>query len=287
MRDFYAASSPAPLVDQAQGLRQLFAGRPGHSRQVIAVAANPHVAFGAIVLDRLAAGMSKLGRQVLVVDAAASAPAPHELSRLDLACGIEPMLPGVAYLPARGLPLQYVDTRGSATRFVDAVFDAVPSADVVLLHADAAELARVLARRAARPLLLAADHPESLKHAYASCKLLMQRTGLATFDLVLAASARSPRLAGIVSSLRGVADSFLGALVSGWALVDPSQPDESIEPAGALCTSGPPADPAAASLAALLGAQLALDIEAPSPGAGVDFPLNAPRRGPSLPTDRG
>jgi flagellar biosynthesis protein FlhG len=156
----------------------------------------------------------------------------------------------------------------------------VPSVNVVLLHADAAELARVLVRRAVRPLLLAADHPESLKYAYASCKLLMQRTGLATFDLVLTASARSPRLAGIVSSLRGVADSFIGALVGGWALVDPSQPAGSVEPF-------PNDDPGATSLAALLAAQLAMDIEAPAPGAGVDFPSAAPRRGPSLPTDRG
>lgn len=221
MRDFYANSAAAPF-DQAEGLRQLFAGR-GHSRrQVIALAANPHVAFSALALDRIATTLSGLGRQVLVVDAAASAPAPHELARLELAAGVEPMMPGVAYLPARGLPLQYVDTRGSAARFVEALLDAVPTADVVLLHAEAGELARLLTRRDARPLLLAADHPESLKHAYASCKLLMQRTGLATFDLLLAASSRSPRLLNIVASLRGCADSFLGAIVHDWALVDPA-----------------------------------------------------------------
>jgi hypothetical protein len=37
MRDFYAHSAAAPL-DQAEGLRQLFAGR---ARQVLALAANP------------------------------------------------------------------------------------------------------------------------------------------------------------------------------------------------------------------------------------------------------
>ncbi|MBI5717817.1 MAG: flagellar biosynthesis protein [Burkholderiales bacterium] len=223
MRDFYATSASVPL-DQAEGLRQLFSGRAGRSRQVIALAANPHVAFNATVLDRAAATLSCLGRQVLVVDAALSAPAPHEMARLDLAAGVELMMPGVAYLPARGLPLQHVDTRGSAARFVEALFDAVPSADVVLLHAEAADLARMLSRRAARPLLMAADHPESLKHAYASCKLLMQRTGLATYDLLLAASARSPRILSIVASLRGCADSFLGAVLHDWALVDPALP---------------------------------------------------------------
>ena len=248
MRDFYAASAPVPL-DQAHGLRRLFSGR---TRQVIGLAANPHVAFNALVLDRVAATLSCLGRQVLVVDAAASAPLPHELAHLELAAGVEPMMPGVAYLPARGLPLAYVDTRGSAARFIDALFDAVPSAEVLLLHAEPGDLGRALARRAARPLVMAADHPESLKHAYAACKLLARRTGLATFDLLLAASPKSPRLQSIVTSLRGCADSFLGVLLHQWALVDPggmSRADDE-------------------TLTRLLAAQLAIQPEA-EPEAGA------------------
>jgi flagellar biosynthesis protein FlhG len=274
MRDFYAASSPVPLVDQAQGLRRLFAGRVGHLRQVIAVAANPHVPFTALALDRLAAALSQLGRQVLVVDAAASAPAAHEFSRLDLAAGLEPTKPGVAYLPARGLPMLYVDTRGSAARFVEALFDAVPGADALLLHAETAELARMLVRRVARPLLLAADHPESLKHAYASCKLLQQRTGLATFDLVLVAAAGSPRLPAIVQSLRGVAERFIGALVAHSVLVDPAAPG--------------PHDDGDESLHTLLAAQLALD-EAEAFAAELPPSPAEPHheRGPRLPTPRG
>jgi hypothetical protein len=252
MRDFYAASTPGPL-DQADGLRRLFAGR---ARQVVALAANAHVAFNAIVLDRVAAGLAQLGRQVLVVDAAASAPAPHEWARLELAAGVEPMMPGVAYLPARGLPLQYVDTRGSAARFIEALFDAVPSAEVVLLHAEAGELARVLARRAVRPLVMAADHPDSLKSAYAACKLLNQRGGLGTFDLLLAASAHSPRLASIVQSLRGCTENFLGALLNRFALIDP---------AGA-----PSADE---TLLTLLSAQLALD----EPADAAALPMSSAR----------
>ena len=274
MRDFYAHSAHGTLapLDQAEGLRQLFAGR---ARQVITLAANPHVTLSALVLDRVAVALSCLGRQVLVVDAAASAPAPHELARLDLAAGIEPMMPGVAYLPARGLPLKYVDTRGSAARFVEALFDAAPGTEVLLLHAEPTELARVLTRRAARPLLLAADHPESLKHAYASCKLLMQRTGLATFDLVLAASAQSPRLQGIVASLRGCADSFLGALVHNWALVDPADPR-----AGAASCDQPLAAPGSHALNDLLAAQLALDSDTHAPAPNTHLPLNPPSRTP-------
>lgn len=254
MRDFYANSAAAPL-DQAEGLRQLFAARAGRPRQVLPMVANPHVPFAATVLDRAAAALCALGRQVLVVDAAESAPQAHELSGIDLAAGLEPMRPGVAYLPARGLPLQYVDTRGSAARFVEALLDAVPSADVVLLHAEATDLARLVARRAVRPLLLAADHPESLKHAYAGCKLLMQRTGLATYDLLLAARAGSPRIASIVASLRGCTDRFLGALLRHWALVDPAAADCAAE-RGALDHG----------LAELLAAQLGLG------GAGSDDP---------------
>lgn len=298
MRDFYATSASAPL-DQAEGLRQLFSGRAGAGRQVIALAANPHVAFNATVLDRVAITLSCLGRQVLVVDASLSAPAPNELARLDLAAGIEPMMPGVAYLPARGLPLQYVDTRGSAARFVEALFDAVPSADVVLLHAEAADLARIIARRAARPLLMAADHPEGLKHAYASCKLLMRRTGLATYDLLLAASARSPRALGIVASLRGCAESFLGALLHDWALIDPALPapltreELRRELAGAPDVLPDHADGAhdfarAARLATLLAAQLALDEGTDSAPAGASvatYPNPLPA-GHSRPHDR-
>lgn len=250
MRDFYANSAAAPL-DQAEGLRQLFAARAGQPRQVLPLVANPHVPFAAAVLDRTAATLAALGRQVLVVDAAESAPAPHELSGIDLAAGLEPMRPGVAYLPARGLPLQYVDTRGSAARFVEALLDAVPSADAVLLHAEATDLARLVARRAVRPLLLAADHPESLKHAYAGCKLLMQRTGLATYDLLLAAHAGSPRIESIVASLRGCCDRFLGALLRHWALVDPHAADIDAEPA----STGD-------GLPALLAAQLGLGAAA-------------------------
>jgi flagellar biosynthesis protein FlhG len=242
MRDFYATSSPTPL-DQADGLRRMFAAR---RCRVLALAANPQVAFGGVVLDRVAAGLAALGREVLVVDAAAGAPAPHELAVLDLAAGIERLSDRVGYLPARGLPLRFVDTRGSAAGLLDALQAAAPWAGVLLVHADAAELARLLTRCAARPLLLAADHPESLKHAYASAKLLAQRTGLATFDLLLAAGAQSPRLDRIVSSLALCAERFLGALLYDWALVDPAG-----EPAGGHDELG-----------ALLRAQLALDPNA-------------------------
>jgi hypothetical protein len=156
---------------------------------VLPLAANPHVAFSGVVLDRLAAVLRRTGPQVLVVDAGASAPPPHELAVLDLAAGIEPLSAFVSYLPARGLPRAYVDTRGSASGFIDALH-AAPQADVMLLHADPLDLARLFKRRAARPILLGADHPESIKHAYAACKLLVQRC--APDELRPAAGRRAP-----------------------------------------------------------------------------------------------
>lgn len=240
MRDFYAASTPMPL-DQAAGLRRLFAGRRRH---VLPLAANPHVAFGSLVLDRLAAVLAATGRQVLVVDAASTSPLPHELAEVDLVACIERIAPRVAYLPARGLPLLHVDTRGSASAFVDAAMAAAPQAEVLLLHADGIDLARMFRQRQARPVLLGADHPESIKHAYANAKLLAQRSGLLSFDLLLAAAPGSRRLQAIADSLAGCADTFLGAVMRHMAVVDPA--------AGA--TEAPDA-----ALQRLLAAQLALD----------------------------
>lgn len=240
MRDFYASSAHMPL-DQADGLRRLFA-QP--RRRVLALAANPHVAFSGLVLDRLAAVLAAQGRQVLVVDAAGASPPAHELAGVDLAACVESIAPRVSYLPARGLPMAYVDTRGSATGFIDAVQQAAPQADVVLMHADGSDLVRLLKNREARPVLIGADHPESIKHAYANAKLLASRNGLMTFDLLLAAAPNSPRAAGIHTSLAGCVDTFLGAMLRSSALIDPA------------CD---PADPADSALTHLLAAQLALE----------------------------
>ena len=251
VRGFQKASMRMPL-DQADGLRRLFAGR---GRHVLALAANPHVPFSGVVLDRVAAALAAQGREVLVVDAAASAPLPHELARVDLAACIERLAPRVSYLPARGLPLAYVDTRGSAGAFIEALQLAAPVAEVLLLHAEGPDLARLFQRRAVWPMLIGADHPESIKHAYANCKWLARRCGLLSFDLLLAASPSSPRVRGIAASLGGCADTFLGAALRDWALIDPA------------------GDPGAApddTLQRLLGAQLEVDdLPAPGPAAAA------------------
>ena len=117
MRNFYVPSAPAPL-DQAHGLRRLFSGQ---RQRFLPLAANPHVAFSAVVLERLTATLVAAGQNVLVVDAADSSPAAHELARLDLSLAVEVLSPQVGYLAGRGLPLAYVDTRGSAGSLLDAL----------------------------------------------------------------------------------------------------------------------------------------------------------------------
>jgi hypothetical protein len=243
MPDFYPSSRAMPL-DQADGLRRLFGGR---RRAVLPLVADPHVGFGGVVLDRLAQALAAQGRNVLVVDAATGSPPPAELAAVDLALCIETLAPRVAYLAAGGLTSAYVDTRGCADALIDAVQRAHPAADVVLLHADASDLARILKRRSARPVLLGADHPDSIKHAYAGAKLLAARCGLLTFDLLLAMPARSPRAMAIVQSLAGCAETFLGALLVHHARIDP---------AADAAAQGPGAHD---ELARLLAAQLALD----------------------------
>jgi hypothetical protein len=135
---------------------------------------------------------------------------------------------------------------------------AAPQAEVILLHADPLDLTRLFKRRCARPILLGADHPESIKHAYAACKLLVQRCALMSFDLLLAAAPCSPRAVPIAQSLADCADNFLGATLLHTALVDPA---------------GDPGEPPDEALAPLLAAQLMLDETARGLGA---MPLMPP-----------
>jgi flagellar biosynthesis protein FlhG len=220
MRDFQA-SDRTPLPDQADGLRRLFAGS---ATQFIAVAANPEVAFAGLALERLAAAALALGsdpeRRVLVVDAAAGT--PQEMAALDLEACVEPIAERLDYLAARGLPLRHVDARGSCEGFLDALRQAAPRCGVVIVHAPAGELGRLFARRSARPLLLAADHPASVTSAYANMKLLAQRHGLMAFDLLLVAASDSPRSSRIAQQLAATADRFAGAVLRDWAAIDPA-----------------------------------------------------------------
>jgi len=216
MHDVLDSSYPA---DQAHGLRQMFA----HARvRFVPVVANPHVAFGGVMLERLCTAFSEQGTHVLVIDAGERAPSPKEMATVELGECVETLSSQVSYLAARGLPVRYVDAQGSTASFLQAASDAAPHADVVLVHATESDLCRLFMRSEARPLLLADDRPSSVTHAYAAMKLLNQRAGLMVFDLLLCVSPTSPRAERIAMQLATCADDFLGAVLRDWLQIDPA-----------------------------------------------------------------
>jgi hypothetical protein len=212
-------SRSIPPTDQADGLRRMFAATES---VLVPVVANPHVEHHGSMLARLAGVFAEQGLNTLVVDAADTAPEPGELAFIDLAACVEPLGPRLAYLAARGLPMRHVDTHGSCASFLPRVMSVVAGIDVVVLHAEARVLARMLGQRELRPVLLASANGDSLTHAYAAMKLLVQRLGLMSFDLVQpVARTRAPSPAQIADRIADCADRFLGAALHDWAAIEP------------------------------------------------------------------
>lgn len=214
-------------IDQAHGLRRLFTG---HTLRFVAVVSNPTLAFGGALLERLCSAYAEIGLSTLVVDAGERARAPNELASFDLAEGVDRLSPHVRYMAARGLALRFVDASGSTSAFLDALAETAPDTDVVLLHASAADLARMLTRRvrelhahALRPIVLSDEQTESITHAYGAIKLLAQRAGLMAHDLLISAEPDSPRAALMAERLARCADDFLGAALHDWVAVDPAE----------------------------------------------------------------
>lgn len=215
---------PTPM-DQAAGLRQMFAKA---QTRFVPVVSNPHLVFGGVLLERLCTALGELNLHTLVVDASERAAEPAELTRFDLAEGLERLSAQVSYLSARGLPLRFVDASGSTQNFLAAVADAAPFADVVLLHAPANDLARMFAHRAPgvdapRAVLLCDERPEAVTHAYAALKLLATRCGVMVHDLLLAAMPQSQRAALVADRLGQCADDFLGAVLHDFVCIDPAE----------------------------------------------------------------
>lgn len=212
-------------VDQAQGLRQMFASRV---LRFVPVVANPSAGCGGLVLERLCAAYADFDLHTLVVDASDQARPPCELAEFDLAEGVETLSSLISYMPARGLPLRFADARGSCSSLLDALADASPQSDVVLVHAKASELVRLFGQRARginlRPLLFTNDLAEGLTDAYASVKVLSQRGGWMAYDLLVCATARSQQAAPVAERLARCADDFLGVAQRDWQLLDPREP---------------------------------------------------------------
>lgn len=214
--------------DQAAGLRALFGPSEAH---LVPLVANPHLRGHAVLLERLCSALSEQGARVLVIDAADTSPEPHEMCELDLGACMERLGARVHYLAARGLPRRHVDTRGSAQGWLAAVEAAAPPVDLVLLHATARDMARLIGTRDARPVLMCGVDHASLTDAYASIKLLAQRVGLRSFDLLVSEEGRPQRAAAAAARLADTADVFLGAVQRACAAVDCRQPAGATLPA--------------------------------------------------------
>ena len=142
----------APLrvpLDQADGLRRLFAGR---GRSVLALVANPHVPFGGVVLERAGRGAGRDGPQRAGGRRRRQlAGAARTGARWTCAACIEPLSPRVSYLAARGLPLRHVDTRGSSAPSSTRCSRPRRRPSVLLVHAGAPDLARLFSAARAAP----------------------------------------------------------------------------------------------------------------------------------------
>jgi len=239
---FSTASNARAANDQAAGLRRLFGSTRRH---FVALAHNAEVAQASLVIDRLCDAAAALGLHTLVVDAADSAPAPHEMALLDLPSCVERVSDDVSYLAARGLPIRHVDTLGRCTAFLEALEHAAPQADLVLVHAGTVDLARLFADRRLRPLLIGADAPRAMTEAYASLKRLAQRPGWLAHDLLIVADPQGPRTERLGESLAECAERFLGAAIHDCVVIDPRS--------DALAARDP-------HLVELLRAQLAQDL---------------------------
>src|SRR5688572_20354756 len=214
----HAPSTSSRATDQAAGLRRMF----GASRKrFVALAHNDQVEHNSLVIDRLCNAAAALGLHTLVVDAADSAPAPHEMALIDLPSCVEALSDDVSYLAARGLPIRHVDASGRCAGFLDALEAAMPLADLVLVHAGTVDLARLFAHQRLRPLLVGADTPRARTEAYATLKRLTQRPGWMAHDLLIVADPHGPRTARLGESLAECAERFLGAAIHDCVVVDP------------------------------------------------------------------
>jgi len=225
-------AAPMAPVDQAAGLRQMFATR---ALRFIPVVSNGSAGYGGLVLERLCTAYATLGLHTLVVDAGDQARPPCELAEFDLAEGIEPLSRQVSYMAARGLPLRHVDARGNCDSLLDALAEASPQSDVVLVHAPATELVRLFGHRARghnlRPLVYTNDQAEGLKEAYISVKVFSQRAGWMAYDLMVCARTRSPQAQAVADRLADCVDTFLGVAQRDWQVLDPRErPELDLQP---------------------------------------------------------
>lgn len=204
--------------DQAAGLRRLF----DHNRsQIVPVVANVLAGEATAYLHALACAFIAKGARVLVVDAADTAPAANEWLDMDIGACVRRFSDRLAYLAAPGAARRYVDARGSARGWLWRVQSTVLSARVVLVHASARDLARLIGADDWQvPVLLCGRQAQAITEAYTQLKLIAARCGHANADLLVGVDDCAPNRATaaptplqIAKRLDACADTFLGGSI--------------------------------------------------------------------------
>jgi hypothetical protein len=215
--------------DQADGLRRLFSTR---TVRFIPVVSNPFVAQESVLIRQVCAALEQLGLYTLVVDVCDHVRAPvREVgercdAHVDLADRIQVLTDRTASLSARGLPARWTDTSGSTQAFLQAVIDAAPLSQAVVVHGSASELARMFGRgelhlSRPRPIVICDEQPDAMTHAYAALKVLSQRADWLSHDLLVSAAAGSAGIRLVKDRLAQCAALFFGGVRHDSVDIDP------------------------------------------------------------------
>jgi flagellar biosynthesis protein FlhG len=219
--------------DQADGLRRLFSTR---TVRFIPVVSNPFVLHEAVLIRQLCAALEQIGLYTLVVDVCDHvrlAQKGHKpVARFDhpadltLTHRIQVLTDRTACLPARGLPARWCNAGGSTQAFLQAVVDAAPLSQAVVVHGSASELARLFGRDGQalsrpRPIVICDERPESMTHAYAALKVLSQRADWLSHDLLVSATAGSAGIRLVKDRLAQCTALFFGGVRHDAVDIDP------------------------------------------------------------------
>lgn len=211
--------------DQADGLRRLFSTR---SVRFIPVVSNPFVAQESALIRQVSAALAQLGLYTLVVDVCEEPgqTRPRKAPMVDLADHIQVLGDRTASLSARGLPGRWADVNGSTQGFLQAVIDAAPLSQAVVVHGSASALAQMFGRGTLhlsqpRPIVICDAQPDAMTHAYAALKVLSQRAGWVAHDLLVSAAAGSPGICLVKDRLAQCASLFFGGVRHDAVDIDP------------------------------------------------------------------
>ena len=139
---------------------------------------------------------------------------------------IERLSERVSYLPARGLPIRFVDATGSTARVAAARSPkrrrGLTSSSSTPARPSCAGCSRAPRRHAATrppcPLVLADDRPRQRHPCLCGDEAAWRSApACAVHDLLLGAAPQSPRAERIASQMASCADSFFGAVLRDWA----------------------------------------------------------------------